>query len=654
MSGDNCKMVDKDASMFSSSDDDLELDPERLDRLLQRGLDDISDIEIDEITKGVTGEEIEQQFSSDGPVDIQRSEYSSTNKIGDIIIENSVQFIADNKRTEITDIPIDELDQLNEVQPGDLLAVCPMNEQNSRAREKLLVKYDDEFQDKAGVSVTTDGTNLSVYATRTGKVVVFHDRVHVVSGDADGMCHVHVASDLMSVTIDLAVHHGNGRKLTISRVLDELEMKNVVKGISRSLLEESVAKVNREKCGIKRIKVASGKAAINGADAKATFHYPTETPDIGFRIRPDGKIDYKKQAPIQMVQEGALLATVSEPGKGIAGYKVTGEIIPAKDGEESVIIEGQNVRVSDNNKSYYAACSGMISFHDNVLDVFPHYQVDGDVDMRSGNIDFNGSVTVLGTVQSGFEVRATGDIFVTGSVEAAVLDAGRDIRVNGAILGGTDSIARAGRNVFAGHMQNALIESQGDVVVVRSIMHSTVYCTGKVYLHDRNGSIIGGMVSALRGIETMSIGSHMGTQTEVVTGSDYLVQRKRAEIGEIIRFDEASIGKIDTVLRPLLEIVKKGIPLGPDKKRRLKTIIDKRKVLSRQLHLLRHKLNSLAMIEPTAASPSIIVKNILYSDVTVKIVSAVLKTTDDMKGVQCILDKQENRIELKPIHMVTF
>ena len=647
-------MSDKNKSYLDDPDDDLENDLENLDRLLKRGLDDVSDIEIDEITRGMTEEEIEQRFSTDGLLKVEWSEFSNSHKVGDVIMEDNVQFIVENARNNVTDIPLKEIELLEYVHADDLLAHCSMKEENRVVGESVLAGYDEAFQEKAGVAVKTDGATLSIYAARRGKVVVFHNRIHVLSADADGMCIVHVAPDFMSVTVDLSAHAGNGKKLTLSQVLDELELKNVVKGVDRSLLEESIAKVNNEGCPLKGIKVAAGKEPANGTDAQVTFHYSTETPDIGFRIRPDGKIDYKKQAPIQMVKEGELLATVSEPGKGIDGYKVTGEPIPARDGETCVIIEGQNVRIGEKGNAYYAACSGMISFHDGILDVFPHYQVDGDVDMHSGNIEFNGSVTVLGTVQPGFEVRATGDIFVTGSVEAAMLDAGRDIRVNGAIIGGNDSVIKAGRNVFAGHVQNAQIEAQGDVVVVRSIMHSIVYSTGKIYLHDRTGSIIGGMVSALCGVEAMSIGSHMGTQTEIVTGSDYLIQRKRTEIQEIIRFNEANISKIDLVLRPLMAIVKKGIPLGYDKKRRLKTIVDKRKMLSRQLHLLRHKVTSLTAPVPTAASTAVIVQNKLYSDVTVRIVDAVLKTRQDYLEVQCLLDKEHNRVELKSIHMVTF
>jgi uncharacterized protein len=621
--------------------DDIGRDLERLDNLLRRGLDEISDIEIDEITKGMSDEEMES-YATAG---IERSEYSQTKKIAGIVFEEQIQFIVENDIANIDDIPVESITSLRTVPPETKIAEYNIDEMSPEETDDILHLYDQEYQNRSGVTVRTDGSRFLFYASRPGKVVLFKNRIFLLSADRNAVCKITISSDRMEAIADFYPSIGNGAGLSVSSVISELKGCDVVKGIDIPAIEETTNKVNSSGLSMLNVVVARGQPAQDGKDSAITFHYPTEVPDIGFTILPDGRIDYKKQAPIKMVAVGDLLATVSEPEPGIDGFLVDGEVLPANQGSFDDILEGDNVRRGETGECFYAECSGIISFHEMILSVYPHYQVDDDVDMRSGNINFNGSVTVYGNVKSGFEVKAAGDIFIAGSTEAATIEAGRDVRINGAVVGGNGTIVKAGRNIFAGHVQNAQLEAEGDVVVVRSVMHSFIYSTGKLYLHDFKGSIVGGSVNAMRGIEAMSIGSHMGTPTEVVAGSDYLVKRRKSELQEIIRFYEANQTKIDIVLRPLMEIIKKGIPIGSEKKRRLSTIIDKRREIVKQLRILRHRLSGLSEIDPAVAKSTVLIQKTVFQDVTIKIGHLLLRTNEDLQGVQYRLSNDRKTIE---------
>ena len=61
--------------------------------------------------------------------------------------------------------------------------------------------------------------------------------------------------------------------------------------------------------------------------------------------------------------------------------------------------------------------------------------IKGNVDYDYGNIDFNGSVHITGSVLPGFTVKAKGDIVVDKNVEDAYLEAGGDINVKMGISG---------------------------------------------------------------------------------------------------------------------------------------------------------------------------------------------------------------------------
>src|SRR5437762_91037 len=59
------------------------------------------------------------------------------------------------------------------------------------------------------------------------------------------------------------------------------------------------------------------------------------------------------------------------------------------------------------------------------LTVSKLYEVDGNVDFKVGNVDFDGRVTIKGDVLPGFNVKATGDVAITGMVENASIEAGQ-------------------------------------------------------------------------------------------------------------------------------------------------------------------------------------------------------------------------------------
>lgn len=645
-------MTSKRKKPDSDFQDDLGHDIDMLDNLLNRGMDELSDIEIDEMTKGLSEEELAQKLKSGNLLKVGRSEFSGARKAGDLTIDESVQFMVENDVKTVSEIPLERLEPLDDVEPGQLVAYCEADEQRPALHAMLQKDYEHEFCEVAGIEPRMEGDRFLLFATRLGKVVLFNKKLHIVPADHDARFEIQVDADKMSARMCFFPPKGAGTMLTVAKVMDELDRCSVTHGIDRNAIEESVNLVNTAKEAIVDVVIATGKKPRDGTDAPVKFHFSTAAPEIAFKILPDGKIDYKKEAPIKMVKRGDLLATLGEATAGENGYCVDGRVLAANPGSVELILEGENVRKGEDDRSFYAEADGMISFHENILSVFPHYHVNSDVDMKSGNINFNGSVTVLGTVRSGFEVRATGDIFVINSVEAASISAGRDIRVNGAIVGGGGTVVKAGRNVFVGHVQNATIEAEGDITVVRSVMHSSIYSTGKVILHDGNGSIVGGVVHALKGIESMSIGSPMGTQTEVVVGSDFLVQRKKQELVDIAAFHQCNVDKIDIVLRPLMDIVKKGIPLGSEKKRRLTTIVEKRKKIVKQLAIIKQKTDYIANVAASAGGGDIHVQRTLYPDVLIKMGNVTFKTTEERRAVCCKLGADKEKIEFKSMRAV--
>src|SRR5690606_27653982 len=111
----------------------------------------------------------------------------------------------------------------------------------------------------------------------------------------------------------------------------------------------------------------------------------------------------------------------------------------------------------------------------------PVYEVSGDLDMKTGNIDFVGNVVIRGNVPNGFEIKAKGDIHVYGTVESAFLYSEGSIFVNAGIVGQGNGKIYAKNNLHTTFINQGNIEVENDVHVSQSILHSTVIAGGSIY-----------------------------------------------------------------------------------------------------------------------------------------------------------------------------
>jgi uncharacterized protein (DUF342 family) len=118
-----------------------------------------------------------------------------------------------------------------------------------------------------------------------------------------------------------------------------------------------------------------------------------------------------------------------------------------------------------------------------------------------------------------------------------------------------------------------------------------IYCNGKVVLRNLKGAIVGGMVNALCGVEARTIGTGFGTKTEIAVGKDFLIQKTVEELNTAVDFQCNNLQKIDKVLMPLLEMVKKGIALDVEKKDKLKLIIEKRSQIQKSISIMEKMLS---------------------------------------------------------------
>ena len=351
---------------------------------------------------------------------------------------------------------------------------------------------------------------------------------------------------------------------TIEDIEAFLNSHNIRYGIQRDIIERLAS--HPEEYFFNKVSIAIGDTAINGIDGQVVMTVALEEAvDRKPLEKADGKVDYKDIIRLSNVRKGQLIAKIIPPEPGTPGKTVMGEEIPSKVGKEAHFKVGKNVLVDNNQVSLYAAMDGLITITDKgKINVFPIYEINGDVDYSVGNIDFVGTVVVRGNVLTGFTVKSAGDIRIIGGVEGAELIAGGSIEITGGIIGYNKGHVNAGGNVKVSFIQEGNVIAGEDVIVSQSIMHSTIRAGRDVLCNGTKGLIVGGSVQAGDKVIARTIGNTMSTATAIEVG---VLPEMRNEINELrhqLRLLLENADKTGKALYLLTQLANNG-QLSPDK-----------------------------------------------------------------------------------------
>ena len=106
---------------------------------------------------------------------------------------------------------------------------------------------------------------------------------------------------------------------------------------------------------------------------------------------------------------------------------------------------------------------GKITELNNRVNIFQVHELFGDVDLTTGNIEFNGDVIIHGNVMEGMSIRATGTVTVDKVVEAAYIDGKKGVILRGGVLGKNGSKVRSKGNITAQFFEYADVKTEGDI-----------------------------------------------------------------------------------------------------------------------------------------------------------------------------------------------
>jgi uncharacterized protein (DUF342 family) len=259
------------------------------------------------------------------------------------------------------------------------------------------------------------------------------------------------------------------------------------------------------------IVVAQGTPAQRGRPPAVTYHFRTDHLKI-VAVFSDGRVGQRTSIPF--VKAGDLLAEMTPGEPGIAGTDIFGESIPAPEPKTEKLRCGIGTTCSEDGKQCFAANDGEphVSFGGRIT-VLNRFDVDGDVDLHTGPIDFQGNVTVSGTVREGFQVSCSS--LKAGGISGAEIHASGDVTVTGGIF---NSKVTARGSVRARHITGSVLEAFGDVAIEKEIIDSTITNSGRCIIDS--GIILSSRISSTQGIYAHQVGTEVSSPCRLRAGAD--------------------------------------------------------------------------------------------------------------------------------------
>lgn len=348
----------------------------------------------------------------------------------------------------------------------------------------------------------------------------------------------------------------------------------------------------------------------------------------GFVVDPEtGRADYRRKVADVSVESGQVLAEIIPGQAGKNGHDVFGRVVPPRAPRAAVIHEGKNVRFDPMRRNYTAIVSGRFRFVAKVLSVDDVLHVDGSAGLRTGNINHPGALVVSRDIQSDTEVIATGDIDVGENVEDATVESGGNLTVHGGISCKVKGTIKVAGNLHARFMRNVNVESGGDIYVDREINQCHIRTRGAVIV--KSGRIVGGSIVALKGVETVDLGSDACIPTELTVGKDYTMETLIAEKKAAVESAKIVVLKLRDAVAPLRS---KRDSLSPPMKQKLAMMLEELQKRETVFAGLEKELDRLFRSIQAAATNQIYIHGKIYPDNTIQVGAQLKKIKEGVDG----------------------
>ncbi|PJZ24494.1 polymerase [Leptospira hartskeerlii] len=428
---------------------------------------------------------------------------------------------------------------------------------------------------------------------------------------------------------DLTIRPGmiKGRALSTSIVIEYLHNKDISQdriigdNIYTALKQLQTSTARMDFSPISFV-VAQGFPPVKGEDGWVKFYHPQAQ---RVKIGEDGHADYRNIERYIYVKAGEKLATLFEGIPGKPGMDVFGKPIAPPPIKRPKLTIGKNVQekglVHENKPlvEYFATCNGAIFSTESSITVSQELQIDSNVGLGTGNINYDGNVLVKGDVEAATSIKTQGNLMVKGNVESSDLVIARDLEVSGGIKGDGKNVIKIGGHLYAKFIENAEIEVDGDVVVEGFILNSKIHSLGNVILNGSSGNLVSSTVSTYMGLTCATLGSQAELDVTVELGFHFRNEKSFQDLTKRLQVAEKEIEKIVPKVQQIKQMVQRSRGQIPeDKKEGYRMVFEEYNKQNKFIELVKQKLEVLKSSRFNTGEVQLVVRKGSYKGSIIK------------------------------------
>jgi uncharacterized protein (DUF342 family) len=301
----------------------------------------------------------------------------------------------------------------------------------------------------------------------------------------------------------------------------ELDRLGIKAGRDGDLMKAAADLMARRE-SIDGVQVARG---VDGIAAKGPFLFAAYKEA---KVSPSGesgdaKVDIREMQQRNIVRSGHVVAEIRWHHSAKPGINVFGQEIPPPPDEALDVKVGEGIEVRGKTK-FYALADGSPLIEGNSVSLSKAFIHNGDVNLRSGNVRFDGPVEIKGSVDTGAVVDVKGQLIIHGSVRGGFIRSADSIEIKGGVITGPTGKVTARFDIMADFIENSRIVCGGELKVRKAVLNSDVIAGKAIITTDAEGIVAGGSLSCKEFIRTGNLGFMRGAVTEVNVGVDYRIE----------------------------------------------------------------------------------------------------------------------------------
>lgn len=426
----------------------------------------------------------------------------------------------------------------------------------------------------------------------------------------------------------------------------EIRRNGIHLELCKPFLQSIVNSLN-QKASLDGITIARGIKSQGGTNPSLRPEYLELSQEEKQESESTEVVNLRSLQQRQIVKPGQLVASIDYKHKPVVGRDVYGNPLEAVANAKLKIELGEGVEERESGK-FYATIEGVPVVEENSLHITTTMIHEGDVNLRTGNIAFDGPVEIKGSIDSGAEVNVNGDLRVRGSIRNAFVRSGGDIRVDDGIVTGEKGRVTAKGDIKSEFIENSQVQCGGSLLIGRALLNSKVIAGGCIeVLNRKEGIIAGGVISCRENLITGHLGFRNGNITQLNIGVDW-----KAELS--VRIRESRLEKVKEAqnkdrkgLREIMSRPKsqQKVAKNEDRKKHFQErLVKARALIEKMENHLEEAKNSLSF-DPNAKG---LIYETLFANVKVQVGGNPVMVSHDTAEVG-ILGKRKQGSNIVPI-----